>query len=123
MSETTILESFRAVHAGSTEIDIASTLTRSLYEQGTQQFKLMIVATGERSQFPNVGPTSRILLPGDICRVEIFSAIDGYQAFKAKFSELGLPAISFVAHSIGVNLHEKPYFGSTLINRLSREWY
>jgi Xaa-Pro dipeptidase len=156
MSETAILESFKAVRAGSTEMDIASTLTRSLYEQGTQQFKLMIVATGERSQLPNVGPTSRILLPGDICRVEIFSVIDGYQAgvcrtavvgepsadalriyanlveckhmvldaikpgvgsrsvyqaFMAKFSELGLPAISFVAHSIGVNLHEKPYFG------------
>lgn len=156
ISESAILESFKAVRAGSTEMDIASTLTRSLYEQGAQQFKLMIVATGERSQLPNVGPTSRILRPGDICRVEIFSVIDGYQAgvcrtavvgnptadalriyanlveckhlvfdaikpgvgsqsvyqaFMAKFSELGLPAISFVAHSIGVNLHEKPYFG------------
>lgn len=156
ISETSILESFKAVRAGSTEMDIASTLTRSLYEQGAQQFKLMIVATGERSQLPNVGPTARVLLPGDICRVEIFSVIDGYhagvcrtavvgepspdalriyanlveckhlvldaikpgvgsrsvyQAFMKKFSELGLPAISFVAHSIGVNLHEKPYFG------------
>jgi Xaa-Pro dipeptidase len=156
MSETAILDSFKAVRAGSTEMDIGSALTRSLYEQGTQQFKLMIVATGERSQLPNVGPTARVLIPGDICRVEIFSVIDGYQAgvcrtavvgdpsadalriyanlveckhlvldaikpgvgsrsvyqvFMAKFSELGLPAISFVGHSIGVNLHEKPYLG------------
>jgi Xaa-Pro dipeptidase len=156
ISETAIMESFKAVRAGSTEMDIASTLTRSVYEQGAQQFKLMIVATGERSQLPNVGPTNRILRSGDICRVEIFSVIDGYQAgvcrtavvgdpapaalrvyanlveckhlvldaikpgagtrsvyetFMAKFTELGLPAISFVAHSIGVNLHERPYFG------------
>ncbi len=156
ISETAILHSFKAVRAGSTEMDIASALTRSVYEQGAQQFKLMIVATGERSQLPNVGPTNRILRPGDVCRVEIFSVIDGYQAgvcrtavvgdptpdalrvyanlveckhlvvdaikpgvgsrsvyetFMSKFNELGLPAISFVAHSIGVNLHERPYFG------------
>lgn len=156
ISDTAILASFNAVRAGSSEMDIASALTRSVYEQGAQQFKLMIVATGERSQLPNVGPTNRILQPGDICRVEIFSVIDGYQAgvcrtavvgepspdalrvydnlveckhlvfdaikpgvgsrsvyeiFMKKFTELGLPSISFVAHSIGVNLHERPYFG------------
>ncbi|WP_427015657.1 M24 family metallopeptidase [Pseudarthrobacter sp. P1] len=156
ISDTAIKTSFESVRAGSTEMDIAAALTRSVYEQGAQQFKLMIVATGERSQLPNVGPTNRILLPGDVCRVEIFSVIDGYQAgvcrtavvgeppaeaervyqnlvdckhqvfeairpgassrevydvFRSKFDELGLPAISFVAHSIGTNLHEAPYFG------------
>ena len=156
ISDTAILESFKAVGAGSSEMDIASVLTRSVYEQGAQQFKLMIVATGERSQLPNVGPTDRILRPGDICRVEIFSVIDGYHAgvcrtavvgdptqaaekvynnlveckhlvleairpgvssrsvyetFLDKFIELGLPPISFVAHSIGVALHETPYIG------------
>jgi Xaa-Pro dipeptidase len=157
ISELAIRESYGSVRAGSSEMDIASTLTRSVYEQGAQQFKLMIVATGERSQLPNVGPTDRILRPGDVCRVEIFSVIDGYhagvcrtavvgdpppeaenvynnlvackklvleaikpgasskavyQTFMAKFTELGLPPISFVAHSIGVNLHEKPYIGA-----------
>jgi Xaa-Pro aminopeptidase len=29
---------------------------------------------------PNVGPTSRKLQPKDVCRVEIFSVINGYQA-------------------------------------------
>jgi len=38
----------------------------------------MIVATGERSVFPNVGPTTRQLCKGDICRMEIFPMIDGY---------------------------------------------
>ncbi|TAM66544.1 MAG: aminopeptidase P family protein [Microbacteriaceae bacterium] len=156
ISDTAIKTAFEAVRAGSTEMDIAAALTRSVYEQGAQQFKLMIVATGERSQLPNVGPTMRTLIPGDICRVEIFSVIDGYQAgvcrtavvgeasakaseiyanlveckhavfdairpgassrsvydlYRGIFNRLGLPAISFVAHSIGVNLHEAPYFG------------
>ena len=156
ISDTAIRDSFRAVRAGSTEMDLAAALTRSVYEQGAQQFKLMIVATGERSQLPNVGPTDRPLAAGDVCRVEIFSVIDGYQAgvcrtavvgdpppeaeriyrnlveckrlvmaavrpgasarsvyeaFLGKFSELGLPAISFVGHGIGVDLHERPYLG------------
>lgn len=156
ISDTAIKTSLESVRAGSSEMDIAAALTRSVYEQGAQQFKLMIVATGERSQLPNVGPSDRILIPGDICRVEIFSVIDGYQAgvcrtavvgeppaeaeriyqnlveckhlvmdqirpgasshdvyesFRNKFDEMGLPGISFVAHSIGTNLHEAPYFG------------
>lgn len=156
ISDTAIRGALSAVRAGSSEMDIASALTHSVYEQGAQQFKLMVVATGERSQLPNVGPSQRTLLPGDVCRVEIFSVIDGYHAgvcrtavvgepspdaeriyanlveckhlvldavrpgastrsvyetFMSKFTELGLPPIGFVAHSIGVNLHERPYFG------------
>ena len=34
----------------------------------------------ERSVLPNVGPSERRLKPRDVCRVEIFSVIDGYQA-------------------------------------------
>jgi Xaa-Pro dipeptidase len=69
-----------AVSAGATEMDIAAALTRSVYEQGAESFTLMIVATGERSVFPNVGPTLRTLARGDVCRVEIFPIIAGYHA-------------------------------------------
>ncbi len=62
------------------EMDLAAALTRGIYEQGAEYFKLMIVATGERSVFPNVGPTERILKRGDVCRVEIFPMIGGYHA-------------------------------------------
>lgn len=156
ISDRAIFDAFASVKAGDTEMEIAAALTRSVYEQGAQQFKLMIVATGDRSQLPNVGPTTRKLVAGDICRVEIFSVIDGYHAgvcrtavvgdpspdaervyenlveckylvldamrpgavagdvyrlFRAKFDQLGMPPISFVGHSIGVNLHENPYLG------------
>lgn len=156
IADTAILDSFRAVRAGMTEMDMAAALTRSVYAQGAEQFKLMIVATGERSELPNVGPSRRVLREGDICRVEIFTVIDGYhagvcrtaaigrappeatriwanlveckclvldlirpgasaraiyEAFLAKFDELGLPPISFVGHGIGLHLHEEPYLG------------
>lgn len=80
MADKAITDAFGAVQASSTEMDIASAMTRSLYEQGAENFKLMIVATGERSVFPNVGPTQRVLKPGDICRVEVFPTVSGYHA-------------------------------------------
>lgn len=80
IADQAITDAIAAVKPGDTEMDIAAHMTRNIYELGAQQFKLMIVATGERSQLPNVGPTSRRLARGDVCRVEIFSMIDGYHA-------------------------------------------
>src|ERR1051326_6666781 len=47
---------------------------------GAENFKLMIIASGERSQYPNVGPTARALKPGDLIRMEIFGQKNGYLA-------------------------------------------
>jgi len=80
ISDQAITDTFAAVRAGDTEMDIAGHLTRKIYELGAEHFKLLIVATGERSELPNVGPSDRRLERGDVCRVEIFSVIDGYQA-------------------------------------------
>lgn len=80
IADQAISDSFDAVRAGDTELDIAAVLTRRIYELGAENFKLLIVATGERSQLPNVGPTDRKLQPRDVCRVEIFSVLNGYQA-------------------------------------------
>jgi Xaa-Pro dipeptidase len=156
ITDQAIGEALHSVRQGMTEMDLAAALTKGIYSRGAEQFKLMIIATGERSEFPNVGPTNRTLSFGDLCRVEIFGVIAGYHAgvcrtavveraspeaqrmwqnlieckylvldmlrpgasaqaiyetFLEKFSELGLPPISFVGHGIGLHLHEKPYLG------------
>jgi Xaa-Pro dipeptidase len=80
IADKAITDAYHSVRAGSSEMDIAAALTRGVYAQGAEYFKLMIVATGERSVFPNVGPTERVLKRGDICRVEIFPMIGGYHA-------------------------------------------
>ena len=80
IADKAITDAYRSVRVGSNEMDLAAALTRGIYEQGAEYFKLMIVATGERSVFPNVGPTGRVLKPGDVCRVEIFPMITGYHA-------------------------------------------
>jgi Xaa-Pro dipeptidase len=80
IADKSITDAFAAVQAGSSEMDIAAAMTRGIYAQGADQFRLMIVATGERSVFPNVGPTERKLKREDVCRVEIFSMLNGYHA-------------------------------------------
>ncbi len=89
IADQSINEAFAAVSAGDTEMDIASALTRGIYTHGAEYFKLMIVATGERSVFPNVGPTMRRLQRGDVCRVEVFPMIDGYHVGVCRTAVVG----------------------------------
>jgi Xaa-Pro aminopeptidase len=94
IADKAITDAYRSVRAGSSEMDLAAALTRGIYEQGAEYFKLMIVATGERSVYPNVGPTGRILKHGDVCRVEIFPIINGYHAGVCRTAAVGAPPIS-----------------------------
>ena len=80
ISDESISDALAAVDTGSSDMTIASELTRGIYSRGAEDFKLLIVATGDRSQLPNVGPSGRMLDRGDICRVEIFSVLNGYHA-------------------------------------------
>ena len=156
LTDNAIGTALRSAKIGMSEMELAGTLLTSLFGGGAESYKLMIIASGERSQFPNVGPTDRRLRRGDIIRMEIFGQKSGYltgvcrtavvgeatpeqykiwsnlieckylvmdmikpgascaeiyRKFLAKFSELGFEPISFVAHGIGLHLHEEPYMG------------
>ena len=156
LTDKAIGDTLRQARAGMSEMDLAGLLLSSLFAGGAENYKLMIIASGERSQFPNVGPTERRLKAGDLIRMEIFgqksgyltgvcrtavvgeatpeqykiwsnlieckylvmdlikpgaSCPDIYRRFLQKFSELGFEPISFVAHGIGLHLHEEPYMG------------
>ena len=89
IADKAIKTSFDKVARGSSEFDIAGALTGTLYAQGAENFKLLIIATGERSVFPNVGPTSRTLKRGDIARVEVFPIIAGYHAGVCRTAQVG----------------------------------
>lgn len=89
VADRAILDSYEAVSAGCTEMDIAAALTRSVYTAGAEEFKLMIVATGDRSCLPNVGPSERVLQNGDVCRVEIFPVKRGYHAGVCRTAAIG----------------------------------
>jgi Xaa-Pro dipeptidase len=91
IADKAITDAYHSVSAGASEMDLAAALTRGVYEQGAEYFKLMIVATGERSVFPNVGPSDRIIKRGDVCRVEIFPMIGGYHAGVCRTAAVGAP--------------------------------
>jgi Xaa-Pro aminopeptidase len=156
LTDKAIGDTLRWARIGMSEMDLAGHLLASLFAGGAEGYKLMIIASGERSQFPNVGPTDRKLQRGDLIRMEIFGQKSGYLAgvcrtavvgeataeqrkiwanlieckylvmdlikpgascpeiyrkFLEKFSDLGFEPISFVAHGIGLHLHEEPYMG------------
>lgn len=156
ITDRSIREAFESVHAGDTEMDLAGAVTTNLFRLGADDFKWLILASGERSQFPNVGPTTRKLERGDIVRLEVFGMLDGYHAgicrtavvqeatqevteiwskivacrdviFESirdgasgaetyakvadRFRAAGWEPMSFVAHGIGLFVHEEPYVG------------
>ena len=156
LTDNAIGAALRSAKVGMSEMELAGTLLTSLFGGGAESYKLMIIASGERSEFPNVGPTERKLKLGDIIRMEIFGQKSGYltgvcrtavvgdataeqykiwsnlieckylvmdlikpgascpeiyRKFLEKFSQLGFEPISFVAHGIGLHLHEEPYMG------------
>jgi ectoine hydrolase len=156
LTDRAIGDALRSAKIGMSEMELAGTLLTSLFGGGAESYKLMIIASGERSQFPNVGPTDRRLKHGDLIRMEIFGQKNGYltgvcrtavvgdataeqykiwsnlieckylvmdlikpgascsevyRKFLQKFSALGFEPISFVAHGIGLHLHEEPYMG------------
>lgn len=80
LADRAITDAFRSVHAGMSEMDIAAAVTRNVFVGGGEDYRLLIVATGERSVLPNVGPSERVLKRGDVCRVEVFPKIQGYYA-------------------------------------------
>jgi Xaa-Pro dipeptidase len=89
IADKAIKTAYEAVAPGRTEFDLAGALTGTLYAEGAEYFKLLIIATGERSVLPNVGPTSRALRNGDICRVEVFPIIAGYHAGVCRTAQVG----------------------------------
>ncbi|MBF8254065.1 MAG: peptidase M24 [Deltaproteobacteria bacterium] len=156
LTDKAICDTLRQAKVGMSELDLAGQLLSRLFAGGAESYKLMIIASGERSQFPNVGPTERKLQRGDLIRMEIFGQKNGYltgvcrtavvgeptaeqekiwanliackflvmdlikpgascpeiyQKFLETFSALGFEPISFVAHGIGLHLHEEPYMG------------
>lgn len=156
LTDNAIGTALRSARIGMSELELAGTLLKTLFAGGAESYKLMIIASGERSEFPNVGPTDRKLKHGDIIRMEIFGQKSGYltgicrtavvgdatpeqykiwsnlieckylvmdlikpgascpeiyRKFLEKFSQLGFEPISFVAHGIGLHLHEEPYMG------------
>lgn len=92
ITDRAIRTALTSIAVGDTEFDLAAALTGELYRGGAEHHKFLIVATGERSRFPNVGPTDRRLEPGDLIRLEIFGVSGGYHAGVCRTAAVGAPS-------------------------------
>jgi len=91
LTDKAIGDALRKARVGMSELELAGDLLGSLFAGGAQNYKLMIIASGERSQFPNVGPTERKLRDGNLIRMEIFGQRRGYLAGICRTAVVGKP--------------------------------
>lgn len=91
ITDRAIGDALRKARVGMSEMELAGDLLSAIFAGGAESFKLMIIASGERSQYPNVGPTERTLKEGDIIRMEIFGVAHGYHAGVCRTAVVGKP--------------------------------
>lgn len=92
ITDRAILHALGSISVGASERDLAAAVTSELYRLGAEHHKFLIVATGERSRYPNVGPSDRVLSDGDVIRLEVFGVIGGYHAGVCRTAVMGRPA-------------------------------
>lgn len=90
-TDTAIAAGFAQIEVGQSELELAGHVIAALYDNGVHKQRGMVCATGERSHFPNVGPTERRLQAGDLIRFEVFGVIDGYHAGICRTAVVGEP--------------------------------
>ena len=113
ITDKAICDALKHARTGMTEFDLAGVLVGGIFRGGAENFKLMIIASGERSQFPNVGPSQRAIQKGDIIRMEIFGVKDGYHAGICRTAVVGSPTPE--QEKIWANLIECKYLVMDLI--------
>lgn len=91
ITDKSICEALRSVEAGRTELELAGLGVRNIFVGGAESYKLLIVASGERSGYPNVGPTDRRLARGDLVRFEMFGLLSNYHAGVCRTAVVGQP--------------------------------
>jgi Xaa-Pro aminopeptidase len=78
--------------AGMTERDVGNIIFETLYGGGIEDVSVIVVASGERSVLPNVGPSDRVLQPGDVVRIDILGHIGAYCSDVARTYVVGDPS-------------------------------
>ncbi|HEY0185932.1 MAG TPA: Xaa-Pro peptidase family protein [Cellulomonas sp.] len=91
-SDAALAAALTASGPGDSEHTVGRRIVEALYSAGISEHRSLIVASGERSWFPNVGPSDRVLRPGDVVRVETFAGAGGYQAGVARTAVVGGPS-------------------------------
>ena len=107
LTDKAIGDTLMQAQPGMSELELAGRLLTGLFAGGAENYKLMIIASGERSQFPNVGPSERKLQKSDLIRMEIFGQRNGYLAGVCRTAVVGQETLE--QRNIWANLIECKY--------------
>jgi Xaa-Pro aminopeptidase len=92
IAEEAELKALNAMSEGMSELDLASSISENLYKGGADLARLIVVASGERSGLPNVGPSDRVLKKGDIIRIDTLASIRYFHSDIARTAVVGKPS-------------------------------
>jgi Xaa-Pro dipeptidase len=81
----------KRARAGMTEMEVANIISETMFKEGIEDISVLIVASGERSVLPNVGPSSRVLQAGDIVRIDLLGHVGAYFSDVARTYIVGDP--------------------------------
>jgi len=85
------LQVTKQAKAGMTEMQVANLITETMFKEGIEDISVLIVASGERSVLPNVGPSPRVLTAGDIVRIDLLGHVGAYFSDVARTYIVGEP--------------------------------
>jgi len=91
-AEKAIQEGFESISAGTTESELARIMVSRFYGEGGDGIRLLIVGSGERSSYPNVGPSERVIRKGDLIRVDFLGMKEYFMSDVCRTAVVGKPS-------------------------------
>lgn len=90
-AEKAIKEGFETIKLGMSEYELARIIINRFYSEGGDGIRLLVVGSGERSSYPNVGPSDRTIKKGDLIRVDLLGLSEYFMSDVCRTSVVGEP--------------------------------
>lgn len=90
-AEKAIKEGFETIRPGMNEYELARIMVNRFYSEGGDGIRLLIVGSGERSSYPNVGPSDRVIKKGDLIRVDFLGLSEYFMSDVCRTAVVGEP--------------------------------
>jgi len=91
-AEKAIQEGFESISVGMTELELARIMINRFYKEGGDAIRLLIVGSGERSSYPNVSPSERVIRKGDLIRVDFLGLKEYFMSDVCRTAVVGKPS-------------------------------
>ena len=93
ISDAALADVVSAGVRGKSERQLALTLERRMVDLGAEDIAFTsIVAAGENSAIPHHSPTERVIVGGDLLKIDFGARVDGYHADETRTFVVGEPA-------------------------------